>query len=63
MRERLEETLELAAVALARIVQVEDLADLGERKPEPLAAQDQLDAGALALAGLALFLRSKRELV
>lgn len=48
--ERLDEPRELPAVALARIVEVEDLADLGEREPEPLAAQDQLDAGPLALA-------------
>ncbi len=48
--ERLEEAQELAAVAFARVVQVEDLADLVEREAEPLPPQDQLDPRALALA-------------
>ena len=48
--EQLEELGELRPLVARDLVQVEQLADLRQREPQPLAAQDQLDAHALALA-------------
>src|ERR1700688_5051300 len=47
--EHLQELDQLRPLALRRLVQIEQLADLGQRKPEPLASQYQLDAHPLAL--------------
>src|SRR3954469_24250106 len=46
--EDLLETLELRAVVAARLVHVDELADLGEREAEALSAQRQLEPGAVA---------------
>ncbi len=46
--EHVDEALELRALVAAELVEVEELADLGERQPEALAAQDELEARALA---------------
>ena len=48
--EHLQELGELRPLVAGRRVDVEELADLGQREAEPLAAQDQLDPRALALA-------------
>jgi hypothetical protein len=48
--EHLQELDELRPLAAGRRVDVEELADLGKREAEPLAAQDQLDSRSLALA-------------
>ena len=48
--EQREECGELRLFVAPHFVQVEQLADLRQRQPEPLAAQDQLEAHPLALA-------------
>src|ERR1022692_4891759 len=45
----LQEFEQLRALALGRLIKIEQLADLGKGKSEPLATQDQLDAHPLAL--------------
>ena len=64
-REHLQELGELRPLVARRRVDVEQLADLGQREPEPLAAQDQLDPRPLALAvdaGLARGARARASL-
>ena len=53
-----QEPRQLRALVAADLVHVEQLADLRQRQPEPLAAQDQLDPHALALAVHALARRA-----
>src|SRR6185369_6640204 len=48
-RQHFEKLYQLRAFAPADVVQVEKLADLGQRQPQPLAAQDELDSHPLAL--------------
>ena len=48
--EHLQEFDQLDSLTLGRFVQIEELPDLAQGKAEPLAAQDELDAHALALA-------------
>ena len=40
--------MQLANLARLGVVEFDDLADLGQRKPQPLATQDELEAGAVA---------------
>jgi hypothetical protein len=61
-----EEALELRALVAPGLVHVDQLADLGQREAEALAAQGQLEAGTVARrvdAALAVALRREQALV
>src|SRR5439155_27267742 len=47
--EALEELLELRLLAVARVVEVEELLDLGKREAEAFTAQDELEANPVAV--------------
>src|SRR5205823_10642228 len=49
VREQREKLGDLRALIVRKLVQIEQFADLGQGKPETLAAQNQLDAHALPL--------------
>src|SRR5207253_2302075 len=50
VRQQRKELRELGALVAGDFVEIQQLADLGQREPETLAAQDELDADALAIA-------------
>src|SRR5436190_3748556 len=59
--EHLQEFDQLDSLTLGRFVQIEELPDLPQGKAEPLAAQDELDAHALALGVDPPFARPARR--